>query len=82
MMAGVNKVSGEYIHNINEALAEYDYALVPFNDFIVFTSEADCRHHRKLPGRLLEKYLPEEVAEEPAGDDDIELDDDAGDFPS
>jgi hypothetical protein len=58
MLAGVGKVKSEFIADVNEGLAESGFALIPFNDFLTITCEADCRHNRKLPGRTLEKFLP------------------------
>ncbi len=84
MLAGVDKVTNALIAKLNEALTDEDYALTPFNDFIVISREEDWKHHRKLPGRFLESYLPSVPEEgdgvEDASADDID-DDDTDGFP-
>ena len=72
MLAGVSKITDEFIASINEVLAESDFALIPFNDFLIVASEADFRRRRNLPGRMLEKHLCEDKEE--IGDDGDEDD--------
>ena len=68
-LSGVAKVTDGFITAINCELAGSDHALVPFSDFLMVTSEADCRQRRKLPGRVLENYLPEQAVEEECDED-------------
>jgi hypothetical protein len=78
-LAGGVKLESGFIGDINEALEESNYALVPFESFLVVISENDFKTARKLPGRLLEKSLPDEEESIDKDDaEDEEVDDDEG----
>jgi len=76
-LAGVPKLTEEYLADINRTLAESHYALIPLDDYLVVAMQGDFSHARKIPSRLLEQYLPEEedihYVEE--GDDELEDED-------
>lgn len=74
-LAGVSKMEGGFIGDINEALEESNHALVPFDTFLVVLAEEDFNVARELSGRVLERFLPDEE-EYAASDDDHEEADD------
>jgi hypothetical protein len=69
-LAGVPKLTDEYLADINICLAETDYTLVPFNDFLVVAMQGDFNRVRKVPPRILEQNLPDEEEELEIGEDD------------
>jgi hypothetical protein len=76
-LAGGVKLESGFIGDINEALEESNYALVPFESFLVVISESDFKTARKLTGRVLERSLPDEeegVVEDDADDEEVEDD--------
>jgi hypothetical protein len=48
-------------------LNELGFSLACFDDFILVTKESDYAEVRSVPGRLVEKYLPEDVHGENMG---------------
>jgi hypothetical protein len=72
-LAGVPKLTDEYLADINRSLAETDYTLVPFNDSLVVAMQGDFNRVRKVPARLLEQNLPDEEELE-VDDEDVEVD--------
>jgi hypothetical protein len=56
-----------YLQEIDEALLENEYRLIPFNSYLVVMLDNELAGFRKLPGRLLERCLIDL--------EDIELDD-------
>lgn len=76
-IAGVAKLAEDDLRDIGEEMITSGYALIPFDDFLLVTMEADFRHARKLPARLSERYLFSGGEEDEVdGDDDVELDGD------
>lgn len=57
-IAGCGKLPESFITEINHELEEYNQALVPFDSFLVLTAEEDFVNRRRLPGRMLDRYLP------------------------
>jgi hypothetical protein len=75
-LAGGVKLKRGFIGGINEALEESNYALVPFESFLVVIADRDFKATRKLTGRLLEKSLPDEEESIDKDDDCDEIEDD------
>lgn len=59
-LAGIPKLTDEYLADINRTFMETDYTLVSFNDFLVVAMQDDFNCARKVPPRLLEQNLPDE----------------------
>ncbi len=59
-LAGVPKLTEEYLSDINTTLAESKYALIPFDDYLVVAKQGDFSCARKIPPRILEQNLPDE----------------------
>lgn len=76
LLTGGRKLNAKFIAEINEALEEGNQVLVPFGKYLVLLSETDCSHIRKLNGRLLERYLPDDESEDNDNDDNDEIKDD------
>ncbi len=60
-------LSEKYLQEIDEELLENEYRLIPFNSYLVIMLDTELASFRKLPDRLLERYLFDL--------EDIELDD-------
>jgi hypothetical protein len=77
-LAGVPKLTDEYLADINRSLTEdnYNYALVPFNDFLVVAAQGDFSSVRQIPPRLLEQnLLDDEELEVDDEDDEVDEED-------
>lgn len=74
-LAGVPRLDGDVLKEINEALCERDYVLVPCGDFLLLATDRDLSRFRAVPDRLLEGHLPVEE-DDPDEDDDLDLDED------
>lgn len=73
-IAGVAKLTDEYLHDINQALNEGSYVLIPLDNFLVVALEQDFSHVRPVSPRIVEQYLPGDN-----DDDELEFDDDDDD---
>lgn len=73
-IAGVAKLTHEYLHEVNQALNETSYTLIPLDNFLVVAMESDFSLVRSVPPRIVEQYLPGE--DDDYEYEDIELDDD------
>jgi len=74
MMAGVPKLIDSYVTAINSDLSEQGLFLLPFNNYFLVARERDVRKFRRVPGRLLERFLFD--AESAKELNDCEIDDD------
>lgn len=74
-LAGIPKLTADYLAEINMSLAESKYALIPFDDYLVVAMQSDFSRARKIPPRILEQNLPNADDFEIDDDGDIELDD-------
>lgn len=66
-LAAVPRLDDSYLKEVNIALSESGPCLIPFDDFFLIARPQDVAHFRKVPGRVLEQYLPD--AEEHGGDE-------------
>ncbi|MEI6208856.1 MAG: hypothetical protein WCP20_18920 [Desulfuromonadales bacterium] len=66
-IAGVSKLTDQYLRQINQALNESGYYLIPFDNFLLVTQESNQSNIRLLPPRIVEQYLYVEA-------DDLEID--------
>jgi len=71
-VAGVTRLSDCYLEQINSALNESDYLLVPMSDLLLVAQEQDLSRFRAVPDRLVETFVYD-------GDDDDDDDDDEDD---
>lgn len=69
-LAGIAKLTDDYLVDLNSTLSQAGYALMPFDEFLVLASESDFRHTRKVSPRILEQNLPDWESE-------IDIDDDS-----
>jgi hypothetical protein len=67
-IAGVERLTDDIIANVGKAMLDSGYALVPFDNFFLVTSESNFKRTRKVPARLVESYLA--VTSESLADDD------------
>lgn len=66
-ISGVGKLEEDFVAEISEKMSETSFALLPLADFLLVGTELDFAFERKLPARLLERYLP---GEEDTDDED------------
>jgi len=78
-LAGVPKLTDEYLARMNRCLADTNYALIPLNDFLVLAMQSDFNGARQVPARLLEQNLPDGEDEFEIGKDDLPDDEDDND---
>lgn len=62
-VAGVTRLSDCYLEQINSALNDSDYLLVPMSDLLLVAQEQDLSSFRAVPDRLVETFVYD-------GDDD------------
>jgi len=67
-IAGVRRLDEDFLRRLNDALLENGYLLVTGDNFLVVTCEQNFSGTRRLPQRLVERYLYE------AEDEDLEDD--------
>lgn len=75
----VRKLSKNYLGELVDELNELGFSLATFDEYLLVLKESDCAELRSVPGRIVEKYLPdteeidsEELEEE---SDDVEWED-------
>jgi hypothetical protein len=76
-IAGVKRLDGDFLRGVNDALMENGYLLVTCDNYFVVAGETDFARDRKVPQRLVERYLYE--AEDEELEDDCFEDDDEED---
>ena len=69
-IAGVTKLSSNYLRRLNNVLNETKHFLLPLDGFLLVGEECDLTVFRVAPDRIVEEYLYD-----PEDDDDIEIDD-------
>ena len=77
-ICAARRLNDKYLSEISGELNEVGFSLACFDDFIMVMKESDCSDVRKVPGRLVEKYLPEDADLEGEGGEepeDVELED-------
>ncbi|MDO3377112.1 hypothetical protein [Geoalkalibacter halelectricus] len=80
-IAGVKRLTCDYLNQINETLQETGYLLVTCDNYFVVAGENDFSDDRRVPQRLVEKYLydededSEDIDDFEAEDEDDEEDD-------
>lgn len=82
-LAGVARLTGEYLWEIDQMLNESGYFLFPLDTFLLVTQERDLSHIRAVPPRIIEEYLPDDSDDE-FDDEELELlgfDDDSDEYP-
>ena len=77
-IAGVSKLTDQYLRETDLALNEFGYTLIKFDNFLMVTQESDMTAIRLVPPRIVEEYLYEE--EEDEGLEECESDDDDDDY--
>jgi len=68
-IAGVEKLTTDYLRSINRSLKRSSYQLISLDNFLVVTQESDLEKIRLVPPRIAEQYRYEEE------NDDLELED-------
>ncbi|MBT1070671.1 hypothetical protein [Pelotalea chapellei] len=58
-ISAVTRLDDYFLKNIARELSGNERTLIPFDDFLLVVAEDDLSHYRKVPGRLLEQYLPD-----------------------
>lgn len=71
-IAGIDRLTDEYLAELGEALLDKDFALLTFNNIFIVAKEEEFSMTRALPARLAERNLFVEEDE----DDDVEIEDD------
>lgn len=74
MISRCHRLTKAYLHAINLALNESNYALTAFDDSLLIAQESDFSSVRAVPDRIVEQYLAgvKEIDDE----DDVEVDED------
>ncbi len=73
-IAGVSKLTEEYIRDINFELSGHDYVLIPLDNSLLLAQQCDLTGARAVPARIVEQNLPDD------GDDDDDEDLDEMEF--
>lgn len=73
-IAGVKRLTPAFIEEVNDALHESGYLLISCDNFILVAGETDFANDRRVPQRLVERYL-HETPDEPEDIDDDVIDD-------
>lgn len=73
-IAGVASLDKHFLRRLNSELNESDYFLLPLDNSLLVTREADLSHIRAVPDRIVEEHVYDATE-----DEDIELDDDDDD---
>lgn len=71
-VAGVEKLTTDYLRSINRSLNRSSYNLITLDNFLVVTQESDLESIRLVPPRIAEQYRFEEEDDE-LDDEDEEL---------
>ncbi len=58
-IAGIPKLTDEYLHEIQLALRKSGYTLIPLDNFLVVALESCFSTVRAVPPRIVERYLPD-----------------------
>jgi hypothetical protein len=76
-LAGIARLTDEYLWEIDLELKESGYFLFPLDTFVLVAVESDLSYIRAIPPRIVEQYLPgdEDDFEIPGFDDEDDLDD-------
>lgn len=75
-IAGVGKLEETFVSSISEKMAEADFALITLGNFLLVGCESDFAYARRLPARMLERYLPDDDDAEDGFVEDEELEED------
>lgn len=70
-IAGIDRLTEDYLAEVSEKLLEKDYALLTFNNSFIVAKEGDFSETRTLTARLTERYLADTDDQ-----DDLEFPDD------
>jgi hypothetical protein len=57
-LAGVTKLTEEYLHDVNVSLTEAGYTLIPLDNFLVVAAESDFTGIRYVSAKMIEQYMP------------------------
>ncbi len=75
----VRRLNNAYLSELTDEFNNLGFSIASFDDYILVLKESDCAELRSVPGRIVEKYLPdatevetEELEEE---SDDVEWED-------
>ena len=75
----VRRLSKTYLNELVDELNDLGFSFATFDDYLLVLKESDCTEIRSVPGRIVEKYLPdnEEMKSEDLEreSDDVELED-------
>lgn len=77
-IAGVKRLTSDFLQEINDALHEDEYLLAIGSNYLVVARETDCLADRTISQRLVEqhRHLPcEEPEDIEVEDDDVTIDD-------
>lgn len=68
-IAGVARLNGRYLNDIDQTLNDTGHTLIKFDNFLLVTQESDMTHFRLVPPRVVEQLLFDE-------ENDLEFEDD------
>jgi hypothetical protein len=73
-IAGVAKLNGRYLNEIDRELNDCGHTLIKFDNFLLVTQESDMTHFRLVPPRVVEQFLYDQEEEDDDFDDEDEDD--------
>jgi hypothetical protein len=80
-LAGIARLSDEFLWDLDLELKEFGYFLCPLDNFVLVALESDFSHIRAVPPRIIEQYLPDDEDDfDLLGFDDDDDDDDDDEF--
>jgi hypothetical protein len=71
-LAGGQPLTGELLDQIDTALREEDYVLVPLENSLVVAEEHEIDDGREVPGRVVDRFLRWEGEEDGIEEEEIE----------
>ena len=54
---GVPRLKIDLVNEINNTLAESEYVLIPFDDYLLVAAQSDFIDARNVPDRIVEQYV-------------------------
>jgi len=69
-IAGVARLNGRYLNEIDQALNDTGHTLIKFDNFLVVVRENDMKHFRLVPPRVVEEFLYDEEEDDDFDDED------------
>lgn len=61
VICDVKRLNKTYLNELVNELNDLGFSLASFDEYLLVLKESDCAELRSVPGRIVEKYLPDDV---------------------